>query len=50
MLVADDPALAHRLAENVAPLIARLAPDYSHVLAAHNANGKNAMPRPAAAS
>ena len=44
----DDAAYAHQLAENMAPLLARLAPDYSHVLAAHNAHGKNIMPRAAA--
>ena len=48
VLLADDPAYADRLAENVAPLIAKLAPDYGHVLAAHNAAGKNVMPRAAA--
>ncbi len=48
VLVADDAAYAHRLAENVAPLIAELAPAYSHVLAAHNSSGKNVMPRAAA--
>ena len=48
VLVADDAAYAHLLAENTAPLIARLAPGYGHVLAAHNANAKNVMPRAAA--
>jgi len=48
VLVADDAAYGHRLAENVAPLIAQLAPGYSHVLAAHNTSGKNIMPRAAA--
>jgi electron transfer flavoprotein alpha subunit len=48
VLLADDASLAHRLAENTAPLVVQLAPDYSHVLAAHNANGKNVMPRAAA--
>ncbi len=48
VLVADDAAYAHRLAENVAPLIAQIAPSYSHVLAPHTANGKNVMPRAAA--
>ena len=48
VLVADDPAYANRLAESTAPLIAKLAPAYGHVLAAHNANGKNVMPRAAA--
>ncbi len=48
VLVADDAAYAHRLAENVAPLVAQIAPSYSHVLAPHTANGKNVMPRAAA--
>ncbi len=48
VLAADDDAYAHQLAENMAPLIAQIAPSYSHVLAAHTVNGKNAMPRAAA--
>ena len=48
VLLADDASLAQRLAENTAPLVVQLAPNYSHVLAAHNANGKNVMPRAAA--
>ena len=46
VLVADDPA--YGLAENLAPLIADLAPAYSHLFAAANSNGKNVMPRAAA--
>jgi electron transfer flavoprotein alpha subunit len=46
--LADDAALAHGLAENVAPLVARLAGEYSHVLAAATTSGKNIMPRVAA--
>ncbi|MFQ5786336.1 MAG: FAD-binding protein, partial [Alphaproteobacteria bacterium] len=48
VLLADADAYAHRLAENVAPLLVQLADGYSHLLAAHNANGKNIMPRAAA--
>jgi electron transfer flavoprotein alpha subunit len=48
VLVADNEAYAHKLAENVAPLIAQVAPAYSHVFAAHTVNGKNTMPRAAA--
>ncbi len=48
VLAADDDAYAHQLAENVAPLIAQVAPSYGHVLAAHTVNAKNAMPRAAA--
>lgn len=33
VLLADDAAYAHQLPENVAPLIAGIAPSYSHVLA-----------------
>ncbi|GAB3387699.1 electron transfer flavoprotein subunit alpha/FixB family protein [Azotobacter armeniacus] len=48
VLVADDGAYAHLLAENVAPLIAGLAKNYSHVLAPASTNGKNYLPRVAA--
>ena len=48
VLVADDAVYANRLAENTAPLLVALAPSYSHVLAVHNATGKNIMPRAAA--
>jgi len=49
VLVADNAAYAHQLPENVAPLIVELAPAYSHVLSAATANGKNILPRVAAA-
>jgi electron transfer flavoprotein alpha subunit len=48
VLVADDPAYAHRLAENVAALVVKLAPGYSHVVAPADSFGKNVMPRVAA--
>ncbi|MGV6477780.1 electron transfer flavoprotein subunit alpha/FixB family protein, partial [Azotobacter vinelandii] len=48
VLVADDAAYGHLLAENVAPLIAGLAQGYSHVLAPASTNGKNYLPRVAA--
>jgi electron transfer flavoprotein alpha subunit len=48
VLVADAPQLGHGMAENLAPLIAQLAPQYSHVLAAADTVGKNVMPRAAA--
>ena len=48
VLSADDPAYGHRLAENVAPLVAKLADGYSHVIAAATTSGKNIMPRVAA--
>ncbi|MDX2027574.1 MAG: electron transfer flavoprotein subunit alpha/FixB family protein, partial [Alphaproteobacteria bacterium] len=47
VLHADDTAYAHFLAENMASLIAKLAPGYSHVLAASGTNGKNFLPRAA---
>ncbi|MCK0768171.1 electron transfer flavoprotein subunit alpha/FixB family protein [Chromohalobacter canadensis] len=46
--VADDGVYAHQLAEPLAELIAGLADDYSHVLAAASTQGKNVMPRVAA--
>ena len=48
VLLVDDPVLAHPLAEDLAPLIAKLAEGYSHVLAPTTTAGKNVMPRTAA--
>ena len=48
VLVADAAEYGHRIAENLAPLIVKLAADYSHVLAAATTSGKNVMPRAAA--
>ncbi|MEL2256007.1 electron transfer flavoprotein subunit alpha/FixB family protein, partial [Klebsiella pneumoniae] len=48
VLVADNAAYAHQLPENVAPLIAELGKNYSHVLAPATTNGKNFLPRVAA--
>ena len=48
VLVADAPAYAHQLPENVATLVAQTAPSYSHVLAPATTTGKNLMPRVAA--
>ncbi len=48
VLCADSAEYGHDLAENLAPLIVNLAPDYSHVLAAATTFGKNVMPRAAA--
>ncbi|NBX66211.1 MAG: electron transfer flavoprotein subunit alpha/FixB family protein [Proteobacteria bacterium] len=49
-LTCDDHALCYHLAENVAPLVAKLAKDggYSHVLAPATSFGKNVLPRVAA--
>ena len=48
VLIADDAAYDHGLAENWAPLIVKLAAQYSHVLAPATTSGKNLMPRVAA--
>ncbi|MHA6965623.1 electron transfer flavoprotein subunit alpha/FixB family protein [Zobellella denitrificans] len=48
VLLADAPWHRHPLPENLAPLVAGLAGDYSHLLAPASANGKNLMPRVAA--
>lgn len=48
VLQADDAAYAHGLAENLAPLVAKLAAGYSHVIAAATTFGKNVLPRAAA--
>jgi len=48
VLLVDGAAYGHALAENVAPVVAGLAKDYSHVLAAATTNGKNILPRAAA--
>jgi electron transfer flavoprotein alpha subunit len=48
VLVADTPAYAASVAENLAPLIVGLAKNYSHVLVGASAFGKNVMPRVAA--
>ena len=48
VLVADDPAYAHPLAENLASLIVAYADGYGHVLAPATTFGKNVMPRAAA--
>ncbi len=49
VLVADDAAYEHPLAESLAPLVTRLAADYDAVLAPATTTGKNVMPRVAAA-
>jgi len=48
VLVADNAALDHLLAEPAAALLLALAPSYSHILAATTAVGKNILPRVAA--
>lgn len=41
----DAPELSHRLAENMAPIIANMADAYSHIIAPATTFGKNVMPR-----
>ncbi len=48
VLVADNAAYAHQLAENIAPLVAEVGKSFSHVLAPATTNGKNFLPRAAA--
>ena len=48
VLLADDAAYDHGLAENLAPLLVKLAPGYAHLLAPATTSGKNLMPRVAA--
>jgi electron transfer flavoprotein alpha subunit len=48
VLCADNPALEHHLAENLAPLVVEGAGSYSHILAAATTTGKDVMPRVAA--
>jgi electron transfer flavoprotein alpha subunit len=49
VLVADAPQFANFLAENVAAQVLAVARNYTHVVAPATANGKNVMPRVAAA-
>ena len=48
ILSADSAEYSHSLAENLAPLVAGIAGDYSHILAPATTFGKNVMPRIAA--
>ncbi|MDC0737986.1 FAD-binding protein [Cognatishimia sp. SS12] len=48
VLVAEDAALGHRLAEPTAALIASLAADYEHIVAPATTDAKNILPRVAA--
>jgi electron transfer flavoprotein alpha subunit len=49
VLAAQSPEYAHGIAENLAPLIVKLAANYSHVLVPATTSGKNVTPRVAAA-
>ncbi|SFT33099.1 electron transfer flavoprotein subunit alpha/FixB family protein [Halomonas saccharevitans] len=46
--VADHAVYAHQLAEPLGALLAKLADDYSHLLAVGSTTGKNVLPRVAA--
>ena len=48
VLLADNAAYAHQLAENISLLVADLGKGYSHILAAATTTGKNFLPRVAA--
>lgn len=48
VLLADNAAYEHQLAENVSELVAKLGAEYSHILAPATTTGKNFMPRVAA--
>jgi len=48
VLVAEDDALGHRLAESTAALIVSLAGDYDHIVAPATTDAKNVLPRVAA--
>jgi electron transfer flavoprotein alpha subunit len=48
VLLADDAAYGHSLAENLAALVAKLGANYAYVLAPSTTTGKNMLPRAAA--
>jgi len=48
VLVADDVIFANQLAENLTSQVLSIAKNYTHLLVAASANGKNIMPRIAA--
>jgi electron transfer flavoprotein alpha subunit len=48
VLVADNAAYEHHLAENMSKLVAELGKDYSHIVAPATTTGKNFLPRVAA--
>ena len=45
VLLADDAAYAHQVAENVAALVAKIGVNYTHILAPATTTGKNMLPR-----
>ncbi len=48
VLLADNDAYEHQLAENIGDLVVAIASDFSHILASATTTGKNFMPRVAA--
>ena len=48
VLLADDAAYEHPLAENLTPLLVKLADGFDHILAPATTFGKNVLPRVAA--
>ncbi len=48
VLIADDAAYGHALAEPLAALVVSIAAAYGHIVAPHGTAGKNVMPRIAA--
>ena len=48
VLLADNAAYAHQLAENTADLVVSIASEYSHIFASATTTGKNTLPRVAA--
>lgn len=48
VLLADNSAYEHQLAENLSKLVMTVAADYSHILASATTTGKNFLPRVAA--
>lgn len=48
ILLTENPAYAHQLAENSAELIAKISKDYQYILAPATTFGKNLLPRVAA--
>lgn len=48
VLVADDPELAHGLAEPTTALVLSLATTYNYIVGSHSTYGKNILPRVAA--
>jgi electron transfer flavoprotein alpha subunit len=48
VLCAEGPEYGHAIAENLAPLIVKLAANYSHILVPATTSGKNVTPRVAA--